>query len=88
MQQRMERSERIAPDAGVDLFRVSERGARIAVRNRRARGEADDEIRRQVVVRFLGGISGDDFDEYTLESLVATVQRAVDDELARAGDDV
>jgi hypothetical protein len=65
---------------GVDLLKVAGRGARLAARNRRARGEEDDEIRRRPIVRSLDGISGDDC---TRETLAATVQGAVDYELAR-----
>jgi hypothetical protein len=50
---------------------------------RRARGEPDDEIRHQVISLFREEISGDAFDEFARESLIATARRAVERALSR-----
>jgi hypothetical protein len=61
-----------------ELLRAANNGAVAAVLIRRSWGEPDEVIRRMVITRFYQGIVGDEFDEYARETLMATVQRAVE----------
>jgi hypothetical protein len=79
----MERNPK-APSSGTaaDLIEAAELGARIATRARVARGEDADTIRRGVVGRFLEELEEESHGVFADETLVASVQRAVESGLS------
>ncbi len=68
-----------------DLIDAAGLGARIATRSFRAKGLDDKMIRRHVIARFGRIVECDFHDEYERETLMAVVQRAVEEVLEDPG---
>lgn len=76
--------QRIATGTPQDLLKAAGLGARLAVRKRRADGVDDDAIRREVIGRFRQEIGIQSFGIFADETLMATIQRAVEEVLSEA----
>jgi hypothetical protein len=61
-----------------DLLRAAELGARLECRHRRVKGQDDNAIRETILDRFRRELAAGSFGGYADESLVATVQRAIE----------
>jgi hypothetical protein len=61
-----------------DLLRAAELGARLECRHRRVKGQDDNAIRETILGRFRRELAAGSFGGYADESLVATVQRAIE----------
>jgi len=61
-----------------DLLRAAELGARLECRRRRGKGQADEAIRDTILTRLRTELAAGSFGPYADESLVATVQRAIE----------
>src|SRR4051812_16247804 len=56
-------------------------GTRLAIKSRRAAGQDDETIRREILARFRAEFSADGYGELEDETLMAVVQRALDEAL-------
>jgi hypothetical protein len=61
-----------------DLLRAAELGARLECRHRRVKGQDDEAIRDTILGRLRRELATGSFGTYADESLVATVQRAIE----------
>jgi hypothetical protein len=61
-----------------DLLRAAEVGARLECRHRRVKGQDDNAIRETILGRLRRELAAGSFGGYADESLVATVQRAIE----------
>jgi len=61
-----------------DLLRAAELGARLECRHRRVKGQDDEAIRESILGRLRRELAAGSFGSYADESLVATVQRAIE----------
>jgi hypothetical protein len=61
-----------------DLLRAAEVGARLECRHRRVKGQDDNAIRETILDRLRRELAAGSFGVYADESLMATVQRAVE----------
>ena len=64
-----------------DLIRAASLGARVATRWRRAEGQDDDKIRREVLAQFRADMLSESYGEYADETIMAAVQRSLEDVL-------
>lgn len=64
-----------------DLMQAAATGARIAARNLLAKGLNETLVRRQIIDRFLDEFGDDPPGELSVETLMAAVQRSVDQTL-------
>ncbi|MBV8076102.1 MAG: hypothetical protein JO284_06885 [Planctomycetaceae bacterium] len=74
----------IARGTPKDLIRAASLGARVATRWRRAEGQDDDEIRREVLAHFRSDMLSESYGEYADEMIMAVVQRSLEDVLREA----
>jgi len=61
-----------------DLLRAAELGARLECRHRRVKGQDDEAIRDTILDRLRRELAAGSFGSYADESVVATVQRAIE----------
>ena len=82
MQRLLSTGARVETGTPTDLIDAAGLGARIAVRARRARGQDDEAIRREIIARFRADLADDGYGEMEKETLMAAVQNGVEHALA------
>jgi hypothetical protein len=69
-----------------DLIWATALGARIETRKRRSQGIDDELIRVQVISHYKQDFAEEDYGEFTQETLIGAVQRAVEEALSEDAD--
>jgi hypothetical protein len=77
-------TEAVAGGTPKELVRAAEMRTRMAARRRRAAGQDDDTIRREILARFREVIEGEEFGAYADETVMAAARRTIE-EVLRGG---